>query len=503
MIMKLRCDLNEILPDEWFIKIFKDPDIIFSTNHSKIDWSIVSDFQVQGGFLIKFIKEIQGKIKNADDDYLYSASRQLYNTIECIRQIIGVNIGPAYMRAFETLFQQEFGDKKIYRKVYLTCFEKWIGKKVGQYQVGHNYYNILKGNLFYRDRFGQWFEIDKEHAFDLQPMKKRFLRDKKTIVLLNSTYKETPYDKIINLWNKKEFKGVLKSDFLKFNKKETSPEEYIKFTLKHIKKLIHNPVSIKELERWNGGEFDLEHLVKISVCLYDYISKKNNHDHTVYLLRDCLAFYELIKIRDMLTGEKTSIDQLMIGRKLLRSKHNRWGYWLIANEVFQHAYKVHPTNYDAFYNEYSRLMDMFVSLNPDFAKVVDSLAIYIKKHIRTDRKNIIFDIGFSGTITTLIKYIIDRHINQSNQNQKIEADMKLFAGASWFKPLFKNRHETDNFFLLHHTQNMAMSEHLYHYKPGSLKSGKLRATMGDKEWQHKAAVEFVVLAMVALLKQKK
>lgn len=488
---------NDLIPDSFFIKIFKDPDIILSTDPSKLDWFTIGDFQIPAEYVVRLIKEIRGKIKKADDNYLYSASQQLSNVIACIRLIV-VSAGPSYMLALERLFKEQFGDEKIYKKTYDACFEKWLHKKNGQYLIGLNYYNILNGNLYYRDRFGQWFEIDKETAFDLQPNRKCILKDKDMIVSLNKDYKETQYDKIIKLWDKKEFTGVLTDDFLRFKNRETSPEKYFDFTVKYIKKLIKNPVSIKELERWNGGEIaDLEHIIKISVFLFDFISNKNR-DHTVYLLRDCLIFYELRKALDILTGEDTSTDQLLIGRKLFNSKNRAHGYWIMASEIFNNEYKRHPTNFAAFYNEYSRLMNRFFSLNPDFAKLITNISKYIKKHIRTNKKNIIFDVGFNGTINLITKYIIDNHIHP-----KRKTEVKLYVGAPWFKKLFKKRHETNSFFLLHHIQLMARSEHLYHYKPESLKSGKLKITMGDKEWQHKAAVELVILIMVALLKQKK
>jgi hypothetical protein len=499
--MRFSEEVNELLPDEWFTKVFKDPGIILLGDSSKIDWFKTGDFQALGVFLVNLIREAQGRIKKADDSYLYSASRQLCETMEWIR-LVSIATGPSYMLAIERLFKEEFGDENVHIKTYNACFKAWLGQKVGQYKIGYNHYNILEGDLFYRDRFGQWFEIDKETAFDLKPKRNDILTDKDKIVLLNKDYRETPYDKVISLWNKKGFKGVLKDDFLRFKDKETSPEEYLKFTVKHINELIKNPISIGELERWSGSRVEeLEHLVKISSFLLEMVKKQGDQDHHVYLLRDCLVFYELRKTLDILTGENTSVDQLLIGRKLLKSKHKRWGFWIVAYEIFYHAHKIYPTNFAEFYREYSRLMNLFFSLNPDFAKVITAMSEYIKKHIHTDRKNIIFDVGFNGTINLLTKYIVDNHINIPNQ--KLKTDVKLAVGAPWLKKLFKERYETDYFFFMHHIQLMARSEHLYSYKSGSLKSGKLTVKMGSKKWQRKATVELVVLVMVALLSTKK
>jgi hypothetical protein len=211
-------------------------------------------------------------------------------------------------------------------------------------------------------------------------------------------------------------------------------------------------------------------------------------------------FFEAQKTVDFLNSKDTSFDQILIGRKLLTHELREWGYYIVTLESLYAAHKRYPLNFRDFYDEYSRLLDMFVSLNPGFATIITNLANYIKEYIQTDKKKIIiFDVGFQGSIALLVKYIIDRHIKPTGPNGQPETDIKLGVGAEWSKELFKGKYEGDYFPFLNRVQLMARSDELFHYKQGSLESGKLQVEMGNKEWQHKAAIELIVLVMVILL----
>ncbi|MFA5934369.1 MAG: hypothetical protein WC827_00565 [Candidatus Paceibacterota bacterium] len=486
--------------DEWLIKLFKDVDIILTPNISEINWSATTDFQVFSEFLIDDIQKMQGGLKNPNDEYFYYVCRHTFNIMDWIKLIVDAGF-LNFRDIFENLFNEKFGDKHILQNIYDTCFEKWIYQKNGQYKIGENFYNILKDKIYYHNRFGQWFEVDRTTAFDLKQSKK-IIEDSDTIDHLNNDYKETPYDTILKKWENKQYQGVLPDNFLRFNNKETSPESYFDFTIENIKTLLKNPVSITELERWNGGEIiDLEHIIKISSLVLDMTTKiRKDDNHVIYLLRDCLMFYEAHKTIDILNSEETSADQILIGRKLLSHKLREGGYYAVTLEALYNAHKRYPTDFTDFYNEYARLMDMFVSLNSEFATIISNLAGYIKNHIKTDKsKIIIFDIGFQGSIALLTKYIIDHHINSSNTNSRIETDIKIGVGAEWSKKLFGDRHEDDYFPFLNRVQLMTRSDELYHYKKDSLNSGKLQVIMGNDEWQHKATIELIVLVMVTLL----
>lgn len=485
--------------DEWLIKLFKDVGTILTPDISKINWSVTTDFQVFSEFLIKDIKEMQERLKDADDEYLYYVCRHIFN----IKDWIGLIVTAGFLNfndTFEKLFYEKFGDKHILQNMYDSCFDRWISHKNGQQKIGENFYNIQGGKLYYRNRFGQWFEVDKTTAFDLKPNRK-IIEDSDMVDKLNSEYKETWYDSVLKRWNDKKYQGVLPDNFLQFNEKETSPEAYFDFTIAHIKTLLKNPVSIAELERWNGGKIvDLEHIVKISALVSDITAKRRKDDsHTIYLLRDCLMFYEMHKTMDILHSQNTSADQILVGRKLLSHPLREGGYYAVTLEILYNAHRRYPKNFTDFYNEYARLMNTFVSLNPEFSTIIANLADYIKEHSQTDKdKIVIFDIGFQGSIALLTKYIIDHHIKPSNQNGKIETDIKLGVGAEWSKELFGDRCENDYFPFLNRVQLAARSDELYHYKRGSLGSGKLQVVMGDKEKQREAAIELVVLVMTAL-----
>lgn len=491
--------------DASLIELFKNFETILTPKKEDIDWSIATDFHVFSEFLIKDIQEMQERLKNANDEYYYYVCRHIFNIQDWIKLIVENAGFPTFGKSFEVVFDKHFKDKQILQNMYDVCFEKWIAQKNGQWKIGENFYNILEGKLYYHNRFGQWFEADRKTVFDLKPNQK-LIENNNLIDQLNDGYKETWYDAIIKKWKNKQYQGVLPDHFLKFDEKETSPEAYSDFTIGQIKTLLKNPVSVAELERWSGDEdVDLEHIVKITALVLGIAAKRRKDDsHTIYLLRDSLMFYEAHEILDILSSKDTSADQILIGRRLLTQKSNdRWAYYVVTLECLYVAHQRYPTNFSEFYNEYARLMDMFVSLNPGFATRVSDLADYIKEHLRTDKKKIIiFDIGFQGSIAILVKYIIDRHIMPTDQNGQMETDIKLSVGAQWSKKLFGDRYENDYFPFLNRTQLMARSDELYHYKHGSLNSGKIRVVMGDSKWQHKAAIELVVLVMVALSTQE-
>ncbi len=493
--------INKTHDDTDLIEYFTYFDKIPPKNKLTMDWAVTTDFKVFSEFLLSDILEIQDSLKNADEEYLYDVCLHIFNILDWIKLITDDAGFPTFPSAWENLFEKHFGDKEILQSIYNTCFEKWISRKNGQQKIGENFYNILGGKLYYRNRLEQWFEVDKTTAFDLKPGKE-LIGDRVIIEQLNREYKETWYDAILRKWKDKQYQGTLPNDFLQFGDEVTNPEEYSEFTLTHIKTLLKNPVSITELERWNSGKIeDLEDTIKISAILGEIVKKRRKNDsHTIYLLRDCLMFYEAHKTMDILNSKDTSVDQIMIGRKLLSHESKEWGYYVATLDALYNAHLRYPTNFDEFYNEYARLLDMFVSLNPGFATVITNLANYIKNHIQTDKnKIVIFDIGFQGSIALLTKYIIDRHISPSGPNGKIETDINVGVGAVWSKKLFGDRYEGFYFPFLNRVQLATRSNDLYQYKTGSLNSGKLQILMADKETQHKAAIELVVLVMVTLL----
>lgn len=487
-----------------------DPDLIYFFKHfeeilaleKSIDIETLSsrdDFQVFSGYLISDTKEMQKRLVGANDKYLLYVCEHTFNIIEWIRLMVDAR-SQTFGEAIEQVFEKNFSDKHILQTLYNECFSKWIPNKSGQHKLGENVYSVHDCKLYYRDRFSNWYQVDHTTAFDIKPSKELFTNNE-IVGLLNSEYKDAWYDIIIQQWEDKQYQGVLPADFLDFDKKETSPEAYFDFSMERIMTLLKNPVSIAELERWTGGQItNLEDIVKTSALALKIVKKlRRDNSHTIYLLRDSMLFYELHKTIDAIYSEETSSGQLLIGRKLLSNKPDQWGYYIVMLEALYNAHLNHYENFDDFYSEFARLLDLLVSLNSDFANKIDELALYISKHIQTDKdKIVIFDIGFQGSINLLVKYVIDYHIKPHGPNGKIETDIKVAIGALWSKELFGERYGSFYFPYINSVQFMAQSNELYHYKFGSLKDGKIRVTMGSKQWQHQAAIELVVFVMITL-----
>lgn len=488
--------------DDDLIYFFKNFEAILGSPKRREINNILTglDFRVFSEYLIKDIREIQNRLDSADDEYLLYVCEHLFSITEWMVLMVG-SISKLFSDAWEKVFDEHFGDKYILETIYNKCLEKWITNKKGQYKLGGNTYSILNNEVYYRNRFGEWFKVDKQTAFDLQPNKKP-MQDEVVVKQLNAEYRDTACDAIIRMWEDENYQGTLPDSFLLFNKETTSPEEYFDFTLKPIKALLNNPVSITEIERWNGGRIvNLEDTIKLCSTALDIVkSRRMDSSHTVYLLRDCMMFYQIHKTLDILNSEETSSDQLMIGRKLLSYEPDQWGYYIVTLEALYEAHIRYPNDFNAFYNEYARLLDLCLAVNPKFKVLIDNLTVYVKRHIETNQdKIIIFDTGFQGSINLLIKYIIDRHLNPASTGRSIESEIEVSVGALWSKELFEDRALGYYFPFLNRVQYMAMSDELYHYKFGSLNSGKVQVTMGSREWQQKAAIELAVLVMIIQL----
>ncbi|MEI8072925.1 MAG: hypothetical protein WCH00_02435 [Candidatus Saccharibacteria bacterium] len=490
-------DTNNI-EDSDLIELFKDFEVIFSKPNKFGAERIAAgiDFKVFSEFLIDDIRNLKNDMANASDRQLLYISRHMFNIIDWIKLIVE-NRSVAFAEAFEIKFEENFNNKNILQDLYNDSLERWLTNNKGQQRIGANVYTIYENELYYRDRFKNWYEVDKGTAFDMLPGK-TIIQNEHTLKYLNSNYEETWYDSILSRWEDKKYQGKLSADFMNFEKKESSPEEYFDFTLEHIKQLIKNPVSLSELERWYGNKIkNLEDIVKLLHMSKSMVNhNRESSAHTIYLLRDCLVFYELHKTLDLLTENSTSSDQLLIGRRLLSNEPDLWGYYIVILEALYVSHDRHRDNFDDFYEDFSGLMDQFFSLNGSFAKLVKELSKYIEKHIATNQREIIiFDTGFQGTINLFIKYIIDNHIKPKH----IKVEIKVGVGAEWSKKMFGKRAGSDYFPYLNRIQLLARSDRLYQFKYGSLKDGGVRVTMGDKAPQKQAAAELVTLVTLALL----
>lgn len=486
--------------DDDLIYFFKNFESLLEGKVPTIDTiSAGSDFYVFRTYFARDLRQMQDQLKNADDTYLLKVAEHMFNIIDWVDLIVD-NRGQAFRGAVEHFLEQEFGNKKLLETLYDLSFDKWLTNKNGQYEIGINTYTVRENKIYYRNRFEEWYEIDKKSAFEVQPSR-ILVGDNTLIAFLNASYSSTSTDLIIHKWNDRKLNNVLPDDFLQFSKETTSPEEYFEYSIEHIKLLLENPVSISELERWNGETIvDLEETIKLCTYILKLVKdRRSDKSHTVYLLRDCLLFYEAHKVLDILYSEETSSDQLLIGRKMLSHQPDKWGYYIVTIEALYEAHKRYPDNYSKFYEEFMRLIDLLIAVNPKFQGVINALLPYIQHHIQTnENKIIIFDVGFQGSINLLIQYIIDRHITPNTEHPS-STDIEVAVGALWSAELFGDRIKSDYFPFLNRVQRMATSEELYHYEFNGLQDKHVRVTMGGKAWQKKAAVERVVLAMLAQL----
>jgi hypothetical protein len=496
--------MNEqsIHDDDDLIYFFKNFESIMSRGVPTIDQvSTGVDFSVFREFLINDIRELQKNIDNTADDYRLWAAEHLFNIIDWERLIDG-NRGDIFSSSLEQAFEKEFGDKKILTTLYDKYLQDWLTDKDGRHKVGGNTYTIFNSTIYYRNRFQQWYQVEDRSAFDLQP-KKTLISEQSIITHLSENYSQTIIDKVIQKWNEQNFQSTLPEDFLEFNQQITSPEEYFDFSIEHIKALVNNPISLTELERWNGGVItNLEDIITLCIRVLEIVKeRRRDKAHTLYLLRDSLLFYETHKVLDILDSEETSSDQLLIGRKLLSQEPDKWGYYIAILEALYEAHKRYPNNYNQFYNEFTRLMDIFSTVNPKFKEMIEMITPYIRNHMQTNQNNVvIFDVGFQGSINLLVQYMIDRHISM---DRDLTTDIKVSVGALWSKELFGNRIMSDYFPFLNRVQQMATSDELYHYVFSSLNKGRVSVSMGDKNWQHKAAIERAVMVMLAKLDKPK
>jgi len=490
--------------DEDLLYFFKNFDKILDPSKTPTIKAVSqgADFRVFSEYFIKDIYDIQSRLTNADDEYLLYVCEHLFNLIDWLRLILE-NRNPVFGDALETLFDNEFGDSRIWHTIYDQCFEAWAQGKEGQYRVGMNTYSIVNDALYYRNRFGQWFKIDKAEAFDVKPPQTS-LGDSSLVSRLDKNYQATPYDSVLERWQNANYQGTLPPDFSIFDKNTTSPEEYFAFTLKNIQHLLDNPVSITELERWYGEPItDLEDTVKLCTSALDIIKARRKDDNfTVYLLRDCMIFYELDKTLNILNKEEAQSGHLLVGRSALSHKNGQWGYYIVILEALYEAHLRYPTDFPNFYREFSRLLDLFASVNEGFRDIIDNVAEYVRARIQTSKKKVvIFDVGFQGSINLFVKYVIDKHIHPTSADSDIQTDIEVSVGAEWSRELFGDISLGYYFPFLNRFQQLTRSDELYHYQFGSLKNGQVKITMADAQHQRKAAVELAVLVTVARLAQ--
>ncbi len=472
---------------------------------SERDWFNTPDFAVFSNFIISDLQNIQKMLPSAMDETLYSTCEHIFNIQDWIKLMVEDAGFSRFSQNWQDVFEKELGDRHVLKTLYDSCFDKWLNGKAGQHKIGINFYHIYEGRVYYRNSNKNWFLVDKSTAFDpkpdMDPVNETLLAE-----TLNREYISTGCDELIDRWQKSDFSASLPLDFFAYNQSETSPEEYFDFSFGRIKSLLDNPVSINELEKLSNGTLNnLDYKVMIANYVLDTVEKRRSdtNSHTIYLLRDCLMFYEAHKALDYLKNEQTSADQILVGRKLLSIEPGQWEYYGAMVDSLYTAHLRYPKDFSDFYSEYSRLMNLFVEHNQNFASLIAKLTDYIKAHVSTDKdKIIVFDIGFQGSIALLTKYVIDYHIRPNRNGKQIETDIEIAIGAVWSMDLYGHRYYSDYFPMLNRIQQLERNNELYHYKHGSVDANGVKVIMGNDQHQREASIELMVLLMIAKLRSK-
>lgn len=480
---------------DWF-KDFENYPIV---DKAKINWPYTLDFEVQSKYIVSDIKRLLKEVKTASDTELLKISQHCFNLLSWVRQmnIMGFHSLETYLN---NVLIEEFGNKNVINNLQKEIFNRWVNNKSGQYYIGVNWYNILHGKIYYRKLTGEWFLVEKG-VFDVAP-KLGISPNPETTSALEKDYTPTKYDKVFQEWKRNNYSNNFPIDLDDCVIGETSPENNFQHSMKKIKSILSSPVAIDLLEKEFNNLNHLEYMIKVSLIMVEYAQqRRESKEHTVYLLRDCLIFYELQNTLDILDGQETSSDQLYIGRKIMSNKKREGGHWYFTQEVLFQCCLESPSSFEEFYKEYTKLLDEYTEYSQEFALFVKDIFIYIEKHIESAMPNnlkvTIVDLGFQGSINMFIKYVIDKYYQHK---PKLKTDIEMYVLAEWFKDIYgSKRYVSDTYSLLTHIEVLARNELLYEYNVDSLKDGNISIVMGSKEDQRNANIELIITTMVALI----
>src|SRR5260221_2366789 len=95
--------------DPWLINYFKNFETMPEVSKADTDWPASVDFQVFSEYLTRDIQEIQERLKNADDQYLYYICEHIFNILDWIKLMVYDAGYPTFGTAIENLFEKHFG----------------------------------------------------------------------------------------------------------------------------------------------------------------------------------------------------------------------------------------------------------------------------------------------------------------------------------------------------------------------------------------------------------
>jgi hypothetical protein len=470
---------------------------------SQIKWSFTKDFEVQSGYITKDLRSIIKRLEDAEGDELLSISQHCYNLLSWTRQMAIMGFS-GLQQYIDDLLIDEFGNKDIILETQKKAFMKWVAGKGGSQKIGENYFTVKDGLVYYKKITNDWFLVEEDSVFNITPTMS-LVEDQDIVRLLDSEFKPSVYDQIYSEWEKGEFKNKIPANHFTFTDGESTPEREFDKSIGKIKEIIARPVAlnaVKELSYIDDEK--LEYLIKLSYLMAQYAQTRRQKDeHTVYLLRDCLIFYELHRTLDLIEGNVTSSDQLIAGRKLLSNKKRQGGHWYFSQEALFFAYAKCPDNFNDFYEEYSKILSEYEEYSEEFSGFIKKLADYVDDHIPKDmpaEKVIgIIDLGFQGSINILLKYVIDKHCTAGESHN---TEINMYVLAEWFKSIYPGMYESETYSLLTNIEVLARNELMYDYKLGSFEENSISVLMGDEKSQEAANTELLVTTMTALIAKK-
>ncbi len=469
---------------------------------SQIKWNFTKDFQVQSKYIVDCISSIISRLDGAKDDELLGMSQQCYNLLSWTNQmsIMGFTGLQQYI---DELLIDNFADKDIILKLQRQSFAQWAKDKAGNYKLGENYFVFHDGNAYYKKLTNTWYLVDTESIFNLTP--EMSVIEGTVVTVLDSIYKPSVYHQIYSEWQDGEYTHAVPGDFFDYTEGESTPENELEKSLGKIKRILAEPVSLQTVQsNENIDEEHLEYLIKVSYLMAQFAqTRRLSDEHTLYLLRDCVIFYEIHKTLDILEDTMSSSDQLIAGRKLLSNSKREGGHWYFTQEALFFAYEKHPDDFDDFYEDYSEILTAYEAHSEEFREFIHKLAGYIDEHIpenlETDTLIDVVDLGFQGSINILIKYVIDNHCQAGKRHK---TTIHMYVLAEWFKSIYPGMYSSETYSLLTNIEVLARNELMYDYKVGSFAEGNVAVVMGTAKQQELANTELLVTTMTTLIAKK-
>lgn len=468
----------------------------------RIGCFLSKDFDFILKFYINEIKKLEAASHSPNFKKLIQTSKKAFYLQSFVEDVTFFGY-PQITKRLEQGFLKEFGSKKILKKIQKDTLKRALAKLSGRHLIGENEYTVHKNKVYYRSLAGRWFQVSTSDVFYLLPKLDNMAREQDA-KYLESKYKPNSLDKIYINWQQKKWLNKIDKSLIRIEDGETTPEKYNSDSVKQIKAILKNPVSLGALKNISKKDDEyLEQLIKVSYKIISFINRKRTHStHLLHLLRDGIMFAEAQKTIDLLLHKNSPSSQIMISRKVLSSPEKEEYYWSLVVDVLYSALRKCSNSFDKFYEEYVTRMKEQENANPDLRAFFVKLSDYIKQslNIKNDKTNriLICDTGLQGSINMLTKYLIDNYLYKNGERQ-VHTDIYLFIVGEWFKGVYKRKYFDDYYPMMKDIEIFMRSDQLYHYKQKSFETGKLKVVMGGKNQQVLANVELIVLVQMCVL----